>query len=237
VIRIGDRALAALRRSRGRAEVLAPLSRSTYFLAAGRLIWLGVPGQPLHPRAILSDALPAPESLAALAPWKPRQPRRTDGLREAAKRLRPRLATLGPPRGLGALLFGKRPAFPLHQAGAALRALPRSAPALLGLGPGLTPSGDDAVGGFLFARRLLGRKPPRRLLALARRRTTRISAVLLADHAMGRSFEPLHELALALAEGREDAALAAARRLVAIGHSSGWDMLTGFMRGVGAWGR
>ena len=59
-----------------------------------------------------------------------------------------------------------------------------------------------------------------------------ISVALLADLVAGASFESLHALADALAGDDAAAAIDAARSLAALGHSSGWDMLTGFVIGV-----
>jgi hypothetical protein len=109
--------------------------------------------------------------------------------------------------------------------------------ALLGLGTGLTPSGDDLAGAALFARMLVDRSPPWRTIGMrlatdARAASHVISAALLADLVAGETFEPLHALADALTADDAPAALAAARSLVALGHSSGWDMLTGFVVGA-----
>jgi hypothetical protein len=114
---------------------------------------------------------------------------------------------------------------------------------LIGLGPGLTPSGDDFIAGALFAARLRAAAEPRvdetaawlgrAVLAVLPGRTNRISAALLGDAAEGLGFAALHELCHALAGGEGGAIDAAARRLVAIGHSSGWDMLTGLLAGIG----
>jgi hypothetical protein len=113
-----------------------------------------------------------------------------------------------------------------------------AAGALLGLGAGLTPSGDDYVGGVLFARRLLGRGSAAwdtavaRIVADAAGLTHPISARLLADLAAGEGWAPLHDLALGLAAGDPDAALRAARALTALGHTSGWDILAGVVGGL-----
>ena len=110
--------------------------------------------------------------------------------------------------------------------------------ALLGLGTGLTPSGDDLVGGALFGRRFVSpgnarwAKLAQRLVSEIRLRSHAVSAALFSDLAAGRSFAPLHQMADALAAGDREAALAAARALAAIGHSSGWDMLAGFFSGI-----
>ena len=109
---------------------------------------------------------------------------------------------------------------------------------LLGLGAGLTPSGDDLVGGALFGKRILSGADPRwvsvakKLSREIRGRSHAVSAALFSDLASGRSFAPLHDLAAALASRDDAGALAAARALAAIGHSSGWDMLTGFLIGT-----
>jgi hypothetical protein len=72
----------------------------------------------------------------------------------------------------------------------------------------------------------------RRLSKEIRSRSHTVSAALFADLAAGRSFAPLHDLVAALATSDDASALRAARTLVAIGHSSGWDMLTGFLIGI-----
>jgi len=95
------------------------------------------------------------------------------------------------------------------------------------------------VGGAIFGRRLASRADPRwtgvgrKLSREIRSRSHAVSAALFSDLAAGRSFAPLHELASALAAADDEAARRAARSLVAIGHSSGWDMLAGFLIGTG----
>jgi hypothetical protein len=64
---------------------------------------------------------------------------------------------------------------------------------------------------------------------MARQRTHPISAVLLSDLLAGEGHEPLHALASALATDAASAAVDAVGRLVRIGHSSGWDLLAGFL--------
>jgi hypothetical protein len=167
------------------------------------------------------------------------------------RRLVATLDRLGPPDGFGACLVARRPAFPLdraeHRARDFLLACARDDPAgaagfaepLLGLGPGLTPAGDDLVGGAVFARRLVTPRPgpwsdaAATLRARAAERTHRISAVLLSDLMDGEGHAPLHDLALALTTGHGPGAFEAASRLVRIGHSSGWDILTGFLGALG----
>lgn len=248
VVRIGERARAALTRSGGVAAPLAGFADAPYLEAAGEVVWVGAGLPALHPRAVIvSHAPPRGAALrfdADTLPargWWPRLPI-LDG--RAAARVR-RTA-----RGLGPLLGGRRPGFPLDLARPRIEALAdayrrcdpdavfdASVP-LLGVGVGFTPSGDDLVGAALFGRRFVS---PHRLRwkAVAEQlsreigaRSHAVSAALFDDLARGRSFAPLHELAEALARGDQRVAFAAARTLCAIGHSSGWDMLTGLMIGV-----
>jgi hypothetical protein len=262
VTAIGWRAHAALVASGGRAEVVAQHSTSCYANAAGELIWIGPAGAPLHPRSVMtSDPVGASADGAVhlvvdgVTPWRPpalREP--SAGIRDAVRALHARVAELGEPRGLGRLLVPSagddlvaaraRPhARALASACAAddAAAVAEAARPLLGLGAGLTPSGDDYVGGALFARRLVaGRDTAAWDAAVARivtdtaTLTHPISARLLADLAGGEGWAPLHDLAAALAAGDLASALGAARRLTALGHTSGWDMLAGFSAGLGS---
>jgi hypothetical protein len=184
--------------------------------------------------------------------WSAPLPAAAGTIADAGARLCAGVASgLGEPRGFGWLLVGGTPPFPLDFAigrvqvlAAAYRsgdteAVHRASRALLGLGSGLTPSGDDLVGGALFGRRLVAddarpwRALGEHLAEEATRASHAISAALLADLAAGASFAPLHALADALAADDDAAARAAAGALVALGHSSGWDMLTGLLVGAG----
>jgi hypothetical protein len=263
-VAIGMTAHAAAARADGRGRVLARLSASTYLRMAGEIVWLAGAGAPLHPRAILTAHPAHPEEddvrleSGSPAPWRPAAPVLA-GVTSAnlAERWRDLAAApLGTPGGFGVLLAGQPLAFPLDGARDPAEALARAcarddaagageaALALLGVGGGLTPSGDDYVGGAFFARALLEaarpgpaaawRRAATRVVAAAPGRTHPISAALLGDLAAGRSWAPLHDLVTALAAGTPGAARAAARRLVALGHSSGWDMLAGVGAGLGA---
>jgi len=156
------------------------------------------------------------------------------------------------PGGFGVLLAGAMPAFPLDRmmphvdalasavASDDVRAAQAPASALVGAGAGLTPSGDDLLGGLMFAKRWLEPADERwarlgkRLAAEVRSRSHAVSAALFADLAAGKSFAPLHQICEALSERDHARALCAARTLAAIGHSSGWDMLAGFFLGANA---
>jgi hypothetical protein len=114
---------------------------------------------------------------------------------------------------------------------------------LIGLGPGLTPSGDDFMGGLLFAAFLLQRFYPRVFswdqglvrvfLAEAQSRTHGISHAFLCDFASGYAPFPLEEvLGFLLQGGDYGKAVSAARQMLRFGHSSGGDMLAGLMTGM-----
>jgi len=115
--------------------------------------------------------------------------------------------------------------------------------ALVGLGSGLTPSGDDFIGGLLFAAYHLKMAYPGTIawdqksiddmLAWAQDRTNPISHAMLCDHANGQGVDALHNLLAALErDAGLDEVVAQARRLIAIGSTSGWDMLAGLMVGM-----
>jgi len=251
---IGWKAHAALARSAGRFAAWPGFDRSAYRMADGDLIWIATGNPVMHPRAVVfnspTDAVEL-SWLEAVAPWHPTMVRfdgdKATALREGCTALAADVLQVGLPQGFAALLTGRAPAFPLDHAvdhvAALARAIDRtdaqavcaSALPLLGLGPGFTPSGDDLVGAVLFARRLLGMdrewtSAARHLIAAAQTRTHSIGATLFGDLAEAQSFAPLHRLAAALAA--RESPVTAARELVAIGHSSGWDMLAGFIVGV-----
>lgn len=112
--------------------------------------------------------------------------------------------------------------------------------ALVGFGAGLTPSGDDFLGGLLFgANALRAAYPDSHFIDATlpaetyRTRTHPISWTLLDDHTKGHAIAPLHSivngiLAGASIEGIRPAVL----QLVRVGHSSGWDTLAGLFAGL-----
>ncbi len=102
--------------------------------------------------------------------------------------------------------------------------------ALVGLGEGLTPSGDDLLTGLA----LLAAQPGMRLgarlgalrvaLGLAAGRTSLLSATTTAAAAEGRARQRLHDLVAAIGQGAPERAIPP---VLAIGHSSGSDILAG----------
>lgn len=255
VLHIGERARQALARSGGEAVPLAGFADGPYFDAGGDMIWVGARLPAMHPRAVVTaEAQPRGVALRLVEipahGWTP-QPAQLDAVAAARMLELTRSLIAGDaPRGFGPLLAGGTPAFPLDLAAVRVQALACAYRAdapdavlaasipLLGLGAGLTPSGDDLAGAALFGRRLVA---PRRSAwaqiseRLAREvegRSHAVSAALFGDLARGESFAPLHAIVDALALDDHAAALTAARELAAIGHSSGWDMFTGLVIGV-----
>jgi hypothetical protein len=106
--------------------------------------------------------------------------------------------------------------------------------ALLGRGTGLTPAGDDLLAGALATLRALGSPAADRLgavvRALAPTGTTRLSAALLEAADVGGLVPEAARVLRALAGGGD--VEAAADRLVALGHTSGWHLAAGLLVGV-----
>ncbi len=217
-------------------QPVAGFEASAYAWCNGALVWAGAVAHTDHPRN-------------AHRPWQP-PPLRCDAARlKAGARTCLGLLQALPPKGLLAWLLGHELPFPLKLATPrfdavrnALRAhdlpaLEAAACRVLGLGPGLTPSGDDFIGGAFFA---LAHAPPnawceplaavrQRLLAAAQTATNEISAHLLADMLNGTSYRALHEVLGAL-QGNEPAAIEqGTQALLGLGASSGADMLAGLL--------
>ena len=240
----------------GPGEVCALFRRSLYLrFPRGRYACLGdatVGRGPLNARVadtrlLRSLALGARVEIERgwPAPWSPRHTRykrRPDALSENLRTLALAAQGRAGEQGLGRRICGGDAPL-LRYARPSLRALDRwlenrcrgvpvAVHALLGLGPGLTPSGDDYIGGTLVALRTLGedscadalwRSVRRRAVA----RTHAISLAHLAAAAGGEAHEALHaclDELFAPRAARWDAALA---RLDNVGHCSGWDGLAG----------
>jgi hypothetical protein len=106
---------------------------------------------------------------------------------------------------------------------------------LVGLGPGLTPSGDDVLVGIEAALHALAR-PSAGFLTLAtgdvEGRTTALAATLLRHAGAGEFAERLHGLLAALLGSDDEAIPAAIDRAVAWGATSGTDCLLGVLVGL-----
>lgn len=115
-------------------------------------------------------------------------------------------------------------------------------PGLVGLGPGLTPSGDDYLGGAMIALVMSDRAEDAAslaspALAMAAEGTNRISAAHLRAAARGLGADALHRTVDALARADDTALAAGLQGLDAIGHSSGWDALAGAVSALKAIGQ
>ncbi len=205
--------------------------------------------------------------LAEAATWSPRLPAaarcvpgpRLDATLAVARRL---AAAHAPDRGLGPLLRPPEPtdsrpvgvpflavAAPrIADLGEALAADDRGAAGaaargLIGLGIGLTPSGDDLIVGVLAGLRAIDHPAGPALAAeiavAAPGRTGPVSEVVLRQAARGAFAEPLHDLLVAIARQRPASLARATARVLSCGSTSGADALVGLLMalGLGASGR
>jgi len=115
----------------------------------------------------------------------------------------------------------------------------QSAGSLIGLGSGLTPSGDDFLGGLSFTLAILQAAYPDLFQTGAilpietyRSQTNLISFTLLKDLAGGHAIAPLHSLVHGILTGEPlNNITPFVNQLTCIGHSTGWDLLTGMLTG------
>ena len=114
---------------------------------------------------------------------------------------------------------------------------------LLGLGPGLTPAGDDLLAGAMLALHALGAPDLAAALwrtvgAAGSAATTQASRAFLAAAADGHACAPVAAVLAALLTDAPPTAAddwpAHVARLDAVGHTSGWDMLAGLVLALAA---
>lgn len=119
---------------------------------------------------------------------------------------------------------------------AAPQTLAMDAPRLIGRGPGVTPSGDDILAGAILAHVALGtpgiRAAATSVTGRATGRTTAASIVSLRGAADGRAAAPLRELLSAIRDQRD--LTSALHRVLALGHTSGADLIRGLYDGFEA---
>ncbi len=237
----------------GPGEVLAVYRRAAYLRLPGGIVALVVPGVPPGPLWIAGGLDPEAslglgDPVAVGDGWLEVAGRRLDvggadtwrgplpdpAALRAARPLALDVLAAAPPSSL--LDEPWRPALRQAEATVGTGDLVEAAGILGGLGPGLTPAGDDALAGILLARRgLAGASTEEDLMAVARAaRTTDLSAALLSWAARGQAVEPVHDLLSAVAAGDRPTAAAATARVAALGASSGADLLLGLRLGLSA---
>lgn len=252
----------------GEGEVCAVFRRSLYLrFGAKRYVCIGDRSLGRGPlNAMVSDwrrlaSLAVGDrfglSTAGATLWRPtRLPQSVSGPRLAARidALTRAAAGRTPGEGLGGAITGAstpllnyaRPALAALDrwlAGSPQDAVPLEAEMLIGLGPGLTPSGDDYLAGILIALRMFDRAEAaaalwRWLAVRTDRGTSEISAAHLAAAAAGEAHEALHDGLNALLGATAPRWKARFAALDRVGHCSGWDGLAGALavasRAIGA---
>lgn len=218
--------------------------KTDYAYYNGRIVWAGVHATTQHPRNVIS-------------PWQPTQILlNQNSLYEGALICKSLFATNQPlgkkANGLMLWFLKLDMPFPLNlsasrfddiQRTLAVNDLPAFTTAairVLGLGNGLTPSGDDFVGGILLA---LVHSPnqawvsdlpdaKQQIHLAAKNRTNVISAALLDDMMTGNSYSALHDLLIAFQSNDRKEIHTNCLKLLSIGASSGSDMLAGLLLAI-----
>ena len=212
-----------------------------YAYLHGSIVWAGEQASTHHPRN-------------AFAPWQPDTfAFKADKLRDGAEicnvLFEPHQALANSAKGLMLWLQNQDMPFPLNLSVARFDAIKQAlidgdvneftsaALRVLGLGNGLTPSGDDFVGGVMFALAHAPRQAWIDDLPMAKARirnaalvsTNVISAALLDDMMAGKSYSALHDVLFALHSNNKANIVAACEKLLIVGASSGADMLAGLL--------
>jgi hypothetical protein len=231
----------------GAGEVCAVFRRSFYVRSGDKYACIGEASLGRGPLNALVAEFMAPAlgtmvevSLDGAQTWAPPPARGT--ARPNLEALRACLDGHVPEEGLGCVILGVHNALSVHAQPAleavdrwlAGNALGHETAQLIGLGPGLTPSGDDYLGGVLVALRWVGRAAQadslwRWLEPQLAARTSAISAAHLAAAAAGEVHEALHDVLADLSAWEAPDLLPGLARLDAIGHTSGWDALAGIV--------
>jgi hypothetical protein len=116
---------------------------------------------------------------------------------------------------------------------------------LIGLGPGLTPAGDDFLVGYLTGLWCTAGENSEQIrflsglgkaVFLLSRRTNTISQTYLIHAARGQVSSRLDDLAKTICQGeRSDRLVEAGKAAIQIGHDSGMEAVTGLLMGLSAW--
>jgi hypothetical protein len=212
-----------------------------YAYLRGKIVWAGAQASTHHPRN-------------AFAPWQPEKfTFNVDNFREGALMCKCLFNSNQQleknTKGLMLWQQNKDMPFPMNLSvarfdainqaliGNDLEAFTSAALRVLGLGNGLTPSGDDFVGGIMFALAHAPRnawvkdlpKAKARIRNTALVSTNMISAALLDDMMAGKSYSALHDVLFALHSNNTTNIISACDKLLNVGASSGADMLAGLL--------
>lgn len=217
--------------------------QTDYAYFEGRIVWVGDDAAVRHPRNYWN-------------PWQPPAKTYSSGLLQAGARLCiQQIEAMDHPKGLLGWLVNRELAFPLNYAKARfddardglrealqtkqIKAFEPSALRVLGLGNGLTPSGDDFLGGIFFAYAHACKPYPHWLLGLPELQanlrlassasTNQISAALLVSNMEGASYGELHDMLDALESNDLRFMATAMQALLNLGASSGADLLAGLL--------
>ncbi len=214
-----------------------------YAYLGERIVWVGDDVAVRHPRNYWKPWQAPPKTYSAAL------------LQAGARLCAQHMASANQAQGLLAWLLGRELPFPLQHAAQRfddvrtalqsrnLPAFEQAALRVLGLGNGLTPSGDDFLGGIFFGLHFLGgtaHKPYADWLSEAsglqanvhkasRTSTNPISAALLSDSMAGSSYGQLHDMLDALASNDSRFIQASCQALLDLGSSSGADLLAGLL--------
>ncbi len=214
---------------------------TAYAYLNGKLVWAGGEGVSAHPRHAASPWFPELKVYDAI--------RLKSGAQTCLAQITSSPLLFAPVKGLLLWLVGHPLAFPLLHAQKRfdavrlaletndLQAFESAALRVLGLGDGLTPSGDDFVGSIFFA---LAHAPRQawaphlegvktKIRAAAKTATNPISAALLDDLIDGASHRALHDMLDAMASMDAIKMEASYADLMRLGASSGADMLAGLL--------
>lgn len=215
---------------------IAGFEQTDYAHLGERIVWIGDNGAVRHPRNYWN-------------PWQAQDKTYSPALLKEGARTCLKQMSQTDMQGLLLWLTHRPMPFPLNQAAPRFDAIrtalqahntqdfEQAALRVLGLGNGLTPSGDDFLGGIFFA---LAHTPhpawaaalpnlQAKLQAACKEATNPISAALLADNMAGASFGELHDMLDALESNDSRFIAAAADALLRLGSSSGADLMAGLL--------
>ncbi len=101
-----------------------------------------------------------------------------------------------------------------------------------GVGPGLTPAGDDCLAGILLIAGILGGQTAGLAVIAAAVATNEVARSFLYWAARGQSIESVHRFLTSAAQGDVESAAVALKELTSFGHSSGADLVMGLRLGL-----